>query len=131
MENEKPKKRGYTTIKQVEAMKRLHAEGKNNREIAKVLGLSGEIVGYWLRKSGLKSTWIHAQHETYAVYKRDELVAVGTADECAAMMGIKTASFWSNMSRSKRKGESKRQRYQYITLEREDNEREEGVGSEA
>lgn len=106
------------TTKMLMEIKRLHAEGLTDGGIAEKIGYSRETAKKWRKYLGLpiNSKPGGKPYKIYFVWRQkdDELMAFGTARECAKMMGIKLGSFYSEVSRTG-KGERK---YYKISVER-------------
>ena len=93
--------------------------GKNYTEIARALGLSVKTVWRWCheydRPARPQMTGNRPQ-KLYYVYLRatDQLVAVGSARECADRMGINLLSFYSAVSRT---NQGKNKKYEFYQEE--------------
>lgn len=91
------------TTKTLTEIKRLNRAGKNDVEVAELLGVHINTVGYWRHAAGLAPVRRHHRVKEYAAYdgKTEVLVAFGTAKECAAALDITVGTFKSVMSRAK------------------------------
>lgn len=97
--------KSYITTKTLAEIKRLNQEGKNDAEVADLLGMPVSTVRWWRTRQGLpKVKGYHRGVKQYAVHdgKTEELVALGTAKECAAALGIDLGSFRKSMFEAKR-----------------------------
>ena len=93
------------TIRELNAIKRLNAEGKSDQQIAEELGMKASQVRQ--ARYYYKLPFNKAEREPFRYYtvwnaKTDELVADGTAAECAAIMGRSRTDFYTMVSRVKR-----------------------------
>lgn len=96
--------RKYTkiTTSTLKEIRRLNGEGKNDAVIAKMIGIAYQTVTRYRRGMGLPPRKKSTKAVTYTVYdaKTDELLAIGTVDKCAAMLGFQNASgFYEMVSR--------------------------------
>ena len=83
--------------------------GVNYREIAERVGRSHRVVYDVIRKNGLKPAFGKkpgaTERKDYTVYDREwNLIAFGTASECANAIGIKRSSFFQYLSRQRHNG---------------------------
>ena len=113
------------TTKTLAELKRLNGEGKNDAEIAELLGVHSNTVRYWRNKVGLAPARRHRRVKEYAVYdgKTELLAALGTARECAAALGWTVRDFRVAMSRAKR-GTYKK--YSFCEVERDADDCDQG-----
>lgn len=108
------------TTKQYLRLQQLNAEGKNDAEIARILGVKYDAVSYWRVKAGLPAN--RRKVKQYAVYLREtgELISMGSARECAEKMGLSSAdSFWETRCQTKR---GKTNKYNFVDLPDESGE---------
>lgn len=93
------------TTKTLLEIRRLHGQGLSDTEIAKRLGHHVAWATIWRQNLGLKRNTRPGgrPRNLYFVWreKTDELVAYGTARECARKMGIQLPSFYSEVSRTR------------------------------
>lgn len=90
------------TTKQLMEVRRLHAEGLSNKEISNAFGVPYGQVGYYLRLEGKKSNPRKLlPRKEYIVHNAhtDEFLAMGSARECAAALGLTLGTFYSEVSR--------------------------------
>ena len=97
--------RGARTQVDENMIRALHAQGLDDTEIAQRLGFSPVTIGEHRRRMRLKVNRKErggGPRRCYSVYKAktDELLAFGTAKECAKQLGINLASFYSAVSRA-------------------------------
>lgn len=93
------------TTKTLEEIKRLNQAGKHDSEIADLLGIGDTSVRHWRMYLGLpKVEGYRRGAKQYAVYdgKTEVLVALGTARECARILGISPSSLRHSISMAKR-----------------------------
>lgn len=84
------------TTRMVKEIHRLNQEGKSDREIAEILGISQSCVWKRRKTMGLPPM---GKARLYTVWnaKTDELIVCGTADECAKFMGYATRNNFHGM----------------------------------
>lgn len=89
--------------RKVEAkIRKMNKAGFNYREISEKVGLSEDVVRRAAIRMGLYPVGAHPAQ--YTVYDQDGNVrAFGTSQECADAMGIQLCSFYSAVSRCRRK----------------------------
>ena len=96
-------KLGQNSTVNQEDIRALHAKNLNDREIAQRLGCSNSTVYKYRKRMGLPAIqrWATTR-KYYTVYKRktDEILAYGTAEECARQLGIRLDSFYCTVSRT-------------------------------
>ena len=90
------------TIKKLEEIRRRNAAGENDTIIAEALGIGHGLVTYWRRKLGLPvvGSWRPKTRQViYTVWsaKTDELLACGTAQECANLLGYQSIETFRQM----------------------------------
>ena len=110
------------TTLQLQELVRLAELGKNGVEIGAAIGMNPKSVYPWLKKLGIKPPGRHGPvcKAQYAVYNgRDELLACGTAPECAKAMGCRVQTTYRGAMKT-RKGEGKFRFYYRIDGEGED-----------
>lgn len=101
------------TLARIEAVKdtirELHAQGLTDLEIAHRMGYAVSTINGHRRQMGLPFNPQVRPQRRYTVYKRktDELLAFGSARECAKQLGITLASFYSAVSRAKTREEGR------------------------
>ena len=98
------------TINELNAIVRLNAEGKSDREVAEETGIPVKTVRWARRYYKLRYNKGHKPPlKYYTVWnmKTDEMVASGTAQECAAIMGRSIADFYTMVMRV-RKGKNRK-----------------------
>lgn len=110
--------KSYMTTKALAEIKRLNQAGKNDAEVADLLGISMCVARYWRRQEGLPPARHHRHAKEYAVYdgKTEELVALGTARECAAALNTTVNTFRTLISKAKRGAYKK---YSFCEVERD------------
>lgn len=102
------------TTKKLEEIRRRNAAGENDQVIAEALNVPVYMVHYWRRKLGLPIRWAkrpkHTKQVIYTVWnaKTDELLACGTARECAGRMGYKNAETFIQMVCRSLQGKTKK-----------------------
>lgn len=118
------------TTKTLLEIRRLHGQGLSDTEIAKRLGLHVAWATIWRQNLGLKRNTRPGgrPRKLYFVWRErdDELVACGTARECAMKMGIKLGSFYSEVSRSRA---GKRSYYKILVEGMNDDRSDEPAGT--
>lgn len=83
-------------------IRKLNERGLNYRQIAERLGCNYSAVWTAARRMGLSP--VGMEPAQYTVYDRAGNVrAFGTAEECAASMGVKLGTIYTYVSRSRRK----------------------------
>ena len=95
------------TTLQLRELVRLAELGKNGVEIGAELGMSSKTVYGWMKKLGIKPPGRHGPvcKAQYAVYNdRDELLACGTASECARAMGCRVQTIYRGAMKTRRGG---------------------------
>lgn len=91
------------TTKKLEEIRRRNAAGENDQVIAEALNIPVHTVHYWRRKLGLPIRRAKRPKRnkqiTYTVWstKTDEVLVCGTAKECAAMLGYRSADTFRQM----------------------------------
>ena len=99
------------TSKSLIAIRELNAEGRNDREISRRLGIPESTVRVYRKRLGLPTHrgWGEDKMPKYLVYLREteEFLAIGTKKECSAVMGINPRSFLPTLYKTK-KGISKK-----------------------
>ena len=104
------------TTLDVKKLREMHAAGATTQEIAKGINQSITVVYNWMKKLSLKAPKKHSQHRNtiYSVYdENDNLLATGTAKECADMLGYKVQTIYRGVMVTK-KGKAK-ERFYYKT----------------
>lgn len=101
-------RRPFKTSELMKIINDTHA-GVHCREIAESIGRSYATVYSVIRRNGLKPAYedVHGGREwkDFTVYDRDwNLLAFGTAAECANAIGIKRSSFFQYLSRQRHNG---------------------------
>lgn len=94
----------------------MHEAGATTKEIAKGINQSITVVYNWMKKLGLKAPKKHSQHRKniYSVYdEKDNLLAVGTEEECANLLGFKVQTIYRSVFVTQ-KGKAK-ERFYYRT----------------
>lgn len=110
------------TTLQLRELKRLAELGKNGVEIGAAIGMNPKAVYPGLKKLGIRPPGNYGPERkaVYAVYNhKDELLACGTADECAKAMGCRVQTVYRGAMKT-RKGEGKFRFYYRIDGEGED-----------
>lgn len=95
------------TTKQLEMIKRIAQDpGLTQKQIADAVGVGIGSVEYWKSKFGIKcGRKGQVPSADYTVYNRKgQVVAFGSAKECAETLGIKLESFYTNVTRLKGTG---------------------------
>ena len=90
------------TTSDLREIRRLNAEGKNDAVIATITGVKLATVTRHRRAMGLPAHVKSKKRVSYMLYdsRTDELLAFGTVDKCAAMLGFKKLSgFYEMVSR--------------------------------
>ena len=102
-------RRGKNLTLKLGDIRALHAKGLVDREIAERLGCSISTVCAHRRRMGLPPAGRRVTRKYYTVYRRrtDELLAYGTAKECAQQLGIRLDSFYCAVSRTPNRGKTK------------------------
>lgn len=97
------------TTKQLQRLKALYAEGWNDLQIAEELGITRGQVMYWRKgKLGLPARNRRRKSKEYTIFDRaGNVVALGTAEECAHALGIKIESVYRMVWVSEKKGDGK------------------------
>ena len=97
------------TTKQIQRLKALYAEGRNDLQIAEELGITKSQVFYWRKeKLGLPARHRRRKRKEYTIFDRaGNAVALGTAEECAHALGIKTESVYRMAGVSAKKGDGR------------------------
>lgn len=101
------------TTLDVKKLREMHEAGATTQEIAKGINQSITVVYDWMKKLGLKASGKHSRHRRniYSVYdENDNLLAVGTAEECADMLGYKVQTIYRGVMVTK-KGKAKERLY--------------------
>lgn len=91
------------TTLELRKIEELYDQGLNYQQIAKRLNRSLAMVARWCHRTGREAHKNPVKpQKLYSVYlrKTDELVAFGTARECAARLGMTLLSFYSTVTRS-------------------------------
>lgn len=108
---------GEVTILELQKMKRLYDSGMTYERIGKELNRAGSTVAKWLQRTGRNARIPKEKpRKLYSVYlrKTDEIVAFGTARECAARLGMTLSSFYPTVSRSQ---SGQQRKYEIISEE--------------
>lgn len=93
------------TTLQLRELKRLAELGKNGVEIGTAIGMNPKTVYPWLKKLGIRPPGNYGPERkaVYAVYNhKDELLACGTADECAKAMGCRIQTIYRGAMHTRR-----------------------------
>lgn len=96
--------RDYIKVKtgDLREIRRLNGEGKNDVEISRETGIPCHTVKRHRKEMGLPIRRKNSKAVNYTVYdaKTDELLAFGTSDMCAELLGFKSVSrFYEMVSR--------------------------------
>lgn len=96
----------------------LYNLGLTDREVGKRVGRPNSTIACWRKRNDLppNGEYIGRPHKLYTIYKKnsDELLAFGSAKECADRLGMKIDSFYSAVTRA-RKGQ--REKYNIFVEE--------------
>lgn len=97
------------TTKQIQRLKALYAEGWNDIQIAEELGIKTGQVFYWRKgKLGLPARNRRRKSKEYTIFDRTgNVVAIGTAEECARTLGIKIESVYRMAGLSAKEGDGR------------------------
>lgn len=92
------------TTKTLEKIRELYSRVLNDRQISAEIGMCEASVWYWRKKLGLTANRTFEPKAFYVIYDRnDNIRAVGSARECADAMGIQLCSFYSAVTRCRKK----------------------------
>ena len=102
-------KLGQNSTINPEDVRSLRAKNLNDREIAQRLGCSISTVYKQRKRMGLPPAGRRVTRKYYTVYRRktDEILAYGTAKECAQQLGIRLDSFYCTVSRTPNRKKTK------------------------
>lgn len=93
------------TTKTLEKIRELHSKGLNDRQISVEIGMCEASVWYWRKKLGLTANRTFEPKAFYVIYDRkDNVLATGSASECAEALGIQIDSVYRMAHRAKKDG---------------------------
>lgn len=96
------------TTKQLCRLKARNAEGWNDHQLADELGITVGMAYYWRRIKLNLPARRGSQRREYTVFDRaGNVVAFGSAENCASTLGMKTESIYSIAGRSAKKGDER------------------------
>lgn len=111
----------WTTDKDVDKIRQLNAEGKNDREIAEAIGSTAQTVCKWRKYEGIKPNRAHAASllKRYAALNADgETLATGTVRELAQALGKSETNIRSLVGKT-REGRARKLRFYELERDKE------------
>lgn len=93
-----------TTLK-LKKIQEMYSAGATTKEIAESIGVERHTVYRWMHKIGICPENRHSKHRKsiYSVYdENDNLIATGSADECAKILGCREDSIYRGVMVTRR-----------------------------